>query len=83
MKLFFRKYGQSGYQPLIILHGLFGNSDNWVSYARRIADEGFEVFIPDQRNHGLSPHSEIFNYPAMTDDLLEMMEDQSISRQSS
>ncbi|MCK9291575.1 MAG: alpha/beta fold hydrolase [Bacteroidales bacterium] len=80
MKLFFRKYGQSGYQPLIILHGLFGNSDNWVSYARRIADEGFEVFIPDQRNHGLSPHSEIFNYPAMTDDLLEMMEDQSISR---
>lgn len=78
MKLFFRRYGRLGDQPLIILHGLFGISDNWVSYGRRIADEGFDVIIPDQRNHGLSPHSEVFNYLAMTDDLMELIEDQQI-----
>ena len=49
MKLFYRKYGNSGNQPMIILHGLFGISDNWATYARRIALEGFEVFVVDQR----------------------------------
>ncbi len=78
MKLFFRRYGEKGAQPLIILHGLFGNSDNWVSYSRRIADEGFEVFTLDQRNHGQSPKSPAFNYLALTDDLFEFMEDHGI-----
>lgn len=78
MKLFFRRYGEVGNQPLIILHGIFGNSDNWVSYGKRIADEGFDVIIPDQRNHGLSPHSDVFNYLAMTDDLVELIESENI-----
>ncbi len=73
MKLFFRRYGVNGAQPLIILHGLYGLSDNWVSFGRRIAEEGFEVLIPDQRNHGNSPHSETFNYLALTDDLDEFV----------
>ncbi|HQQ11758.1 MAG TPA: alpha/beta fold hydrolase [Bacteroidales bacterium] len=78
MKLFFRRYGRKGDQPLIILHGLFGISDNWVTFGRRIADEGFDVIIPDQRNHGLSPHSDVFNYLALTDDLTELIEDEQI-----
>jgi pimeloyl-ACP methyl ester carboxylesterase len=78
MKLFFRRYGIEGNQPLIILHGLFGISDNWVTYGRRIADEGFDVFIPDQRNHGMSPHSDVFNYLAMTDDLFQFIEEENI-----
>ena len=65
MKLFYRKYGNSGNQPIIILHGLFGISDNWSTYARRIALEGFEVFAVDQRNHGQSPQSDKFNYLAL------------------
>ncbi len=32
------------------------------------------MIIPDQRNHGKSPHSDTFNYLAMTDDLLELIE---------
>ncbi|MBK9291291.1 MAG: alpha/beta fold hydrolase [Bacteroidetes bacterium] len=75
MKLFFRRYGDTGAQPLIILHGLFGLSDNWVTFGRRIADEGFDVVIPDQRNHGNSPHSDTFNYIALTEDLDELIED--------
>ena len=75
MKLFYRHFGEG--QPLIILHGLFGISDNWVSIARRLG-EHYEVFVIDQRNHGQSPHSSTFNYFAMVDDLLEFMDDHQI-----
>jgi len=71
MKLFFRQFGEGS--PVIILHGLFGLSDNWVSIGKRIAKE-FAVYIPDLRNHGQSEHSPTMNYPAMTDDILEFME---------
>ncbi|MBT3174962.1 MAG: alpha/beta fold hydrolase [Lentimicrobiaceae bacterium] len=75
MKLFYRKYGNSGKQPMIILHGLFGISDNWATYARRIALEGFEVFVVDQRNHGQSPQSDKFNYLALTDDISDFIDE--------
>lgn len=74
MELAFKRYGNQSDQPLIILHGLLGLSDNWVTFGRRIADEGFDVIIPDQRNHGQSPQSDVFNYLAMTDDLLELID---------
>lgn len=76
MKLAYREYGFG--QPLIILHGLFGQSDNWNSLAKRFAEKGFRVFTLDQRNHGLSPHSEIFTYQAMAEDLHEFIETQQL-----
>ena len=78
MELFFRQYGDQGNQPIIILHGLFGISDDWVSYARRIAIEGFEVFTVDQRNHGQSPQSDNFNYLSLTDDLFDFIDEHQI-----
>ncbi len=78
MQLFFRRFGEKGNQPVVILHGLFGNSDNWVSYARRLSQQGFEVFIPDQRNHGQSPHNDNFNYLALTDDLFDFIDENEI-----
>lgn len=77
MNLHFRKYGEG--KPLIILHGIFGISDNWVSFGKRIAELGFEVYILDQRNHGQSPHHYAFNYYALTEDLLEFIEQQDIN----
>lgn len=71
MKLFYREYGEG--RPLIILHGILGISDNWVTFARRIARLGFHCFIPDQRNHGHSPHHRTLNYYALTDDLGEFI----------
>jgi len=53
MELFFRKYGEAG-PPLIIVHGLYGSGDNWVSIARELSDR-FEVFVVDQLYHGQSP----------------------------
>jgi esterase len=77
MKLFYRHYGEG--QPIVILHGILGISDNWVSIGRRLAEK-FEVFIPDQRNHGQSPHSDTFSYYALVDDLFEFIEDHQLSK---
>ena len=72
MKLFFRKYGDG--PPLIILHGLYGSSDNWVSLAKSISDR-FTVYLPDQRNHGQSPHSDVHDYEWMKAGLYELVEE--------
>jgi esterase len=72
MELFYREYGHG--QPIVILHGLLGISDNWVGISRKLAGEGYRVLIPDQRNHGQSPHHPILNYYALTDDLGEFIE---------
>ncbi|MBE0640164.1 MAG: alpha/beta fold hydrolase [Bacteroidales bacterium] len=71
MELFFRHYGKG--QPMIILHGVFGVSDNWVTFAREMAGN-YEIFIPDQRNHGQSPHDPTLNYFALCADLQEFIE---------
>ncbi len=75
MKLFFREYGQG--EPLVILHGLFGSSDNWLTQAKLFSTT-YKVYTIDQRNHGQSPHSEDFDYPSMVDDLLEFFDDRKI-----
>ena len=73
MKLAFREFGEG--QPLIVLHGLFGQSDNWNTHAKNFAEKGFKVFAIDQRNHGLSPHSSTWNYDVMAEDLKEFIDD--------
>ncbi|MCC6252137.1 MAG: alpha/beta fold hydrolase [Bacteroidia bacterium] len=71
MELAYREFGSG--QPLIILHGLFGQSDNWNTLAKRFAENNFHVFTIDQRNHGLSAHSEEWTYEAMAKDLNEFI----------
>jgi pimeloyl-ACP methyl ester carboxylesterase len=66
MNLHFREMGQG--TPLLILHGLFGSSDNWLTIAKQLA-ENYHVFIIDQRNHGQSPHSDEWNYTIMAQDI--------------
>ncbi len=73
MKLFYRKCGEG--QPLIILHGLFGQSDNWNTLAKQFSEQGFEVYTVDQRNHGLSPHSDDWNFKIMSEDILELIKE--------
>lgn len=47
-------------------------SDNWLSIARQLSEKN-QVWLPDLRNHGRSPHSQIHNYQAMCDDLFEFI----------
>ena len=69
MKLFSRIYGENN-QEMIIIHGLFGMSDNWSTLGKRFS-EYYKVHLIDLRNHGRSPHSKVFNYQSMCEDLLE------------
>ncbi len=71
MKLFYRKKGEG--RAVIICHGLYGMSDNWLSAARQLANN-FEVYLPDMRNHGLSPHSENHSYFDLSSDIYELTE---------
>jgi esterase len=77
MKLFYRKLGEG--PVLIILHGLYGMSDNWLSIGKALSGY-FEVYLPDQRNHGRSPHDSRHDYHALRDDLLGFMNEHMIDR---
>lgn len=64
---------------MIILHGLYGMSDNWVSIARMFSKK-YEVFTVDQRNHGNSPHNSEHTYELMAMDLLAFMDSHDIKK---
>jgi esterase len=72
MKLFCRKLGEG--DPLIILHGLFGISDNWLSIGKQLAPT-YRCYLLDMRNHGRSPHSMELNYEDMVEDIYEFLTD--------
>jgi esterase len=77
MELFFRRLGTG--KPIVILHGLYGSSDNWYSIGRALAVQ-HEIFIPDQRNHGNSPHSQNHDYNVLSDDLNDFFMRHNLSR---
>lgn len=64
---------------LVILHGLFGSLENWRGSARLLARH-FRVWLVDQRNHGLSPHSSEFHYGAMAEDLHALLDLHALER---
>lgn len=72
MELNYKQFGDHG-NPLIILHGLFGSLDNWQTLAKSFSQH-FKVYIVDQRNHGKSPHSTIFDYPTLANDLTNFIQ---------
>jgi pimeloyl-ACP methyl ester carboxylesterase len=79
MKLYFRKIGTG--TPLLILHGLFGQSDNWLTIGKQLANQ-FCVYLLDLRNHGRSPHSDTFNLSVMIEDIYEFLTDFSLKQVS-
>ena len=58
-------------EPFVILHGLFGSLDNWMTLGKKWA-ENRKVILVDQRNHGNSFHADEFNYQVMSDDLAKL-----------
>ncbi len=77
MQLNFKKIGTG--EPLVIVHGLYGASDNWVTASKMLA-EHFTVYIIDQRNHGRSPHTKTHTYDDMVADLLQFLDDHQIDK---
>jgi pimeloyl-ACP methyl ester carboxylesterase len=56
--------------PIVILHGLFGSSQNWAGMGRRLVSLG-RVFALDLRNHGDSPHAPTHSLSDCVGDLHE------------
>src|SRR5882724_7725371 len=75
MQLFSKEYGRG--RAVVLLHGLFGSSDNWHFVAMQLS-EHFRVFSLDLRNHGQSPHSDEMNYPLMAGDVAEFLDSRKI-----
>jgi len=63
--------------PLIILHGLLGSSSNWSKTGELLAKR-LQVFTLDLRNHGNSPHSSVFDFTSMVEDLKLFMESRNL-----
>lgn len=76
MQLHFKQLGHGG--PLVILHGLFGSSDNFLAVAPKLA-EHFHVFLLDLRNHGGSPHDAQMDYQVMAGDVAEFLDLQNLA----
>ncbi|MDC9725867.1 MAG: alpha/beta fold hydrolase [Gammaproteobacteria bacterium] len=76
MKLHYQIVGSG--QPVVILHGLFGSSDNWRGLAKELSNHA-QVITVDLRNHGRSPHSAEQSYELMADDLAELIQELKLS----
>ncbi|MDX1960290.1 MAG: alpha/beta fold hydrolase [Leptospiraceae bacterium] len=77
MKLFFRKLIENG-KPILILHGLFGSSKNWLGNGKELSEFG-TVYLLDARNHGDSPHAETHSLKDMVSDLKEFISENNLS----
>ncbi|MFS4456473.1 alpha/beta fold hydrolase [Maribacter sp. 2304DJ31-5] len=69
-------------QPLCILHGFLGMSDNWKTLGSAYTKNHFEVHLIDQRNHGKSFHSPHFNYDILAEDLQRYLKFHQIDKTS-
>lgn len=65
--------------PIIFIHGLFGLLDNWITIAKQFSEK-YQVWLIDQRNHGLSPHFESHTYDDLAADLDQFIEFHSIKK---
>ncbi len=61
-------------KPLLILHGFLGMLDNWKALGALYAENGFQVHLIDQRNHGKSFWSKDFNYDLLANDLKDYID---------
>jgi len=78
MDLWYRDLGGQG-EPIVILHGLLGSSQNWAGMGRKLVDAG-HVFALDLRNHGESPHAPTHTLSDCVQDLADWADARAIPR---
>lgn len=60
-------------KAIVLLHGMFGMSDNLLNLAQNLAKD-YHVIIPDLINHGKSPHRDEMTYPLMARDVMAVLD---------
>jgi len=76
MRLHYEAWGEG--PAFLFLHGFLGSGDNWRSIARSLGLPA-RYYLVDLRNHGRSPHVPEHSYPAMMEDVLELLEAEGLS----
>ncbi len=79
MKLYYREEGKKNKQPIVIVHGLYGSSDNWLTVGKKLGKK-YHVYMVDQRNHGRSPNADEHSYEGMAEDLAGFFEEHHIGK---
>lgn len=70
----YQQLGEKGESyPLILLHGLFGMSDNLMPLARKLSEK-YCIYVMDLRNHGRSPHVKSMTWREMAGDVIYLMD---------
>lgn len=78
MELFYKELG-NGEKSIIILHGLFGSSDNWQNIGK-VLSERSKVYLVDLPNHGRSLHTDNFTYKVMREEIHKFIEQHQIEQ---
>ncbi len=78
MELFFREEGHKG-KNIVIVHGLYGSSDNWLTVGKKLGSD-HHIYMIDQRNHGRSPNANVHSYETMKEDLSEFFDKHQIDK---
>src|SRR5271165_3802613 len=72
--LYYETHGSANSEPLVLLHGFTGSSQDWAPLAEEWAAH-FQVIVPDLRGHGRSPNpAPTFRHDAAACDVLELLD---------
>ncbi|WP_207390488.1 alpha/beta hydrolase [Rhodococcus sp. ABRD24] len=66
--------------PVVLVHGMGGDSRTWDRFARAVAAKGRRVLAVDLRGHGRSAHAESYLFGEFGDDVLGLCEDLEFDR---
>ena len=77
MTLNFKVQGSG--QPVLLIHGLFGDLGNLGGIARELA-KTYQVYQIDLLNHGLSPHTQEVSYGYHAQVIAQFLAQQNVSR---
>mgnify|MGYP000848503791 CR=1 FL=1 len=77
IEMAYKVFGQG--KPIVVIHGLYGMSDNWLPFAKRMQNR-YKVYLVDVRNHGLSSHSETHTYEDICSDISLFLKNHNIEK---
>ena len=67
-----RAWGDPAGHPVVLLHCLAGDADDWAVVAEALAADGRRVVAPDLRGHGASGRTSDYSLALMRDDVLAL-----------
>jgi len=68
----YKLYDNSKDKTILLLHGLFGLSNNWNTIALKLSDK-YNIIVPDMPNHGYSFRLEDFTYIDLANYVMDLI----------